>query len=268
MQPIDKRILVTGADGNLGKFLRRHLPTAKPLRSTHRGPFEAIAPDEETVVADLADYAAVRAAVEGMDAIVHLGGQATEADWETVLASNIVGTRNLLEAAREAGVERVVFASTNHVTGLYRVEDKVDHTTMGRPDTLYGVSKSFGEQLGAYYAYKHGLKVFNMRIGSAFEKPTTQRMLAMWQSQMDFVRLCHVGLTADYQYEIVYGVSRNSRSYWDNRRAEELGYRPEDSADDYVEALRDVAPPTSIEAMLQGGKFASDGFTGDPDAIP
>jgi uronate dehydrogenase len=200
------RILITGAAGNLGRVLRerpaRRLSCPAPVDREEMAP---AGPGEEIVRCDLTDATATARLCEGVDAILHFGGRSLEGSWPEVLGPNIVGAINLWEGARLAGVERIVFASSNHVVGLYRRTEKLDHHVTPRPDGRYGLSKAFGEDLASLYAYKHGIKAFCMRIGSCFGNPTNQRMLSTWLSYPDFEQLVRVGLSADYLFEVVYG---------------------------------------------------------------
>lgn len=265
-----RKILITGAAGSLGKQLRERL----------RGQFDLIrlsdiatlAPArdarEEVVVADLGDAGAVHALCAGMDAIIHLGGQATEAGWDKVHSANILGSINLWEGARLAGVDRVLFASSNHAVGLWRRSDRIDHTTAPRPDSRYGLSKAFGEDMASFYAYKFGIRGFVMRIGSCFPEPADERHLASWMSYDDFTRLVTVGLTADYTYEIVYGISRNSRAWYDNANAYRLGYDPKDNAEDQKEKVLGKVSGDPVAEEFQGGTFVSAEFVGSPARVP
>src|SRR5215216_610280 len=153
-------ILITGAAGGIGTRLRQLLKGVYPkLRvSDVRAPAD-LGPDETFVPAELSDLAAVEKIVQGVDGIVHLGGFSVEGPWETILNSNIVGCYNLFEAARKAKVKRVIFATSNHAVGYYPRRRKIGIDEHVRPDSRYGVSKAFGEALGAMYAYKHGLSV-------------------------------------------------------------------------------------------------------------
>ena len=167
-----ERVLITGAAGGIGQRLRADLAGVYPLlRLSDRVAPAPAGPGEEVVVADLGDLAACEAICAGIDGIVHLGGQAIEADWETVLQANIVGCYNLFEAARRQGVRRIVFASTNHVIGFYPRATRIDHQVPPRPDSRYGVSKAFGEALGRFYADKFGLGVMCIRIGNFADRP-------------------------------------------------------------------------------------------------
>ncbi|GAB5373751.1 MAG: NAD(P)-dependent oxidoreductase [Acuticoccus sp.] len=260
---------MTGAAGKLGHETRQGL--AGEYELIRLSDIAAMAPagaGEEVVTVDLADAAGVAAMCEGMDAIVHFGGQPREADWATVKSANIEGAINLWEGARIHGVDRVIFASSNHAVGLYRREERLDHTTPARPDSRYGLSKAFGEDISALYAYKWGVKGFCMRIGSCFPAPVNERALHTWHSYGDIVRLVRAGLTADYVYEIVYGVSDNRDPWWDNTRARELGYAPQDTAEAWRDEVADIGPTNAIDGAFHGGPFVSDEFTADPDKVP
>jgi uronate dehydrogenase len=266
-----ERVLITGAAGGIGRRLRADLAGAYPLlRLSDRVPPATAGAGEEVVVADLADLSACEALCAGIDGIVHLGGQAIEADWATVLQANIVGCYNLFEAARRRGVRRVVFASTNHVIGFYPRATRIDHQVPPRPDSRYGVSKAFGEALGRLYADKYGLGVMCIRIGNFGDRPLDRRRLSIWISPRDFTQLVRIGLEhPDLHYEVVYGASESDRSWWDNANAYRLGYRPEDESEPFAAEILAVEPePTDLVAeRFQGGPFCSAEFTADPERI-
>ena len=262
------KVLITGAAGALGQALRERLRGRyRLLRLSDRAAMAPAASGEEVVVADLADAAAIAAACQGIDGIVHLGGQSVEGTWEQVIPSNLIGAINLYEGARQAGVDRVLFATSNHAIGFYRRAQRIDHASPPRPDSRYGLSKAFGEDLGQYYALKHGIRGFCMRIGSCFPKPANARMLATWQSYDDFARLVTVGLEAGYSYEIVYGVSRNTRSWWDNSNAYRLGYDPKDNAEVHAKEVEAMVFDNALDESLQGGQYISPDYTGKPQWI-
>ncbi len=256
-----KRVLITGAAGTIGAALREHLGDRYELVSMTRTPREF-----SSHVADIADgVEAILPAFAGADAVVHLAASpAVETPWEQILPNNLVGTYHVFEAARRAGVERVVFASSNHAIGMYEVEAApelyrlddprvFDHTVEVRPDSLYGVSKVYGEAMGRYYMERHGLRVFCLRIGSVrdADDPTApevlaanpslldltpdqrrQRMRATWLSRRDMAELVRACVDSpDVRWAVVYGVSDNPRQFWDIAHARELlGYAPQDRA--------------------------------------
>ena len=185
------RLLITGANGALGSVCRARLGhLAKTLRiSARRGLGEA-GPNEELVYCNLDDRAGVEALVDGCDGIVHMGGQAREACWETIRQSNIEGVFNLFEAARKSSVTpRIVFASSNHAIGYHTQNTRLDVSSPTRPDSLYGVSKVFGESMASMYFDKFGIETASIRIGSTFPEPRSHRMLATWLSYDDMISL-------------------------------------------------------------------------------
>ncbi len=255
------RLLLTGAGGALGRELRRRLkPHCEALRLSDIVDLGAAAAGEELVPARLEDAGAVLALLQGVDAVVHLGGASTERPWSTILPANIVGVVNLYEAARQQGVRRIVFASSNHVTGFYRQDEVIDTRAPPRPDGLYGLSKAFGENLARLYFDRHGIETVCLRIGSAFAEPQDRRMLATWLSFDDLERLVLAALRApQVGCSVVYGVSDNAATWWDNRRAAHLGYRPRDSSEPFraaIEARQPVLDAADPAARFQGGSFA------------
>lgn len=266
-----ERLLITGAAGYLGGVLRRAMRerSLNPRLSDIKAPDYPLAPGEEFVAADLSRFDQVRSMVEGIDAIVHLGGYSIEGPWNVILNANIVGTYNVFEAARVAGVKRIVFASSHHVVGYHRRGRKIDTNASLRPDSRYAVSKLFGEAMGRLYSDKHGMSVICQRIGVARPKPPHKRALSAWLSEPDFVRLTFDSLCAsDIHFEIVYGVSANAATFWDNDGGRRIGYEPQDSAAAFVQdVFAQSATEDAVEAMFQGGKFTSDEFDGDPSKI-
>ncbi|MCC9706286.1 NAD(P)-dependent oxidoreductase [Streptomyces sp. MNU76] len=262
--PAPRTVLLTGAAGGLGTLMRDLLPAyGYELRLMDLLPVEG-APD--AITADLADQEAVREAVRGVDAIIHLAGISLEAPFEKILKANIEGTYNLYEAARAEGVPRIVFASSNHAVGFTpRPQDGdplIPVDTPHRPDTFYGLSKSFGEDLAQLYWDKHGLETVSVRIGSCFPEPTSVRMLSLWMSPADGARLFHAALTAEHVgHTVVYGSSANTRLWWDLSTARALGYEPQDDSEPYAEKLiaeqGELSPGNEAHANL-GGHFVND----------
>lgn len=267
-----KRVLMTGAAGGIGTYLRKLLKPIYPelILSDINAPSD-LTPDERFIRADLTRPAEIEAACNGVAGIVHLGGHSVEGPWETILNANIIGCYNLFEAARKAGVKRIVFASSNHAVGFYPRNRTIPAAVIPRPDSRYGVSKVFGEGLGALYAYKHGIGVVSLRIGNVGDKPIDARRLAIWLSPGDLVKLIRIGLERPgIVYEVMYGVSDNARSWYDNGRAVELGYTPDGRAEDYVaEAMAAQAklPKDEIGEFYQGGTFCSAEYSADFDEM-
>ena len=263
-----QNILVTGAAGDIGSRLRKLLKGAYPrLRwSDVRVPVDLKA-EEEFIEADLADYGQVEKIVAGVDGIVHLGGFSVEGPWETILNANIIGCYNLFEAAYRARVKRVVFATSNHAVGFYPRDRKIGVGVTVRPDSRYGVSKAFGEALGAFYADKHGLRVTCIRIGNVADAPVDKRRLSIWLKPEDLVQLIRIGLEhPDIRFEIFYGCSDNEASWWDNSNASRFGYKPQGKAEDYrAQALAAQAklPPDPVGERFQGGPFCSAEYDAD-----
>ena len=258
-----QRVLITGAAGVLGRWLRPRLLERYDLRSADRvDPAPAHNTGETLVKADMADLAAVERIVAGTDGIIHFGGRSIEDEWEEILHSNIVGCYNLFEAARRQGVKRVVFASSNHAIGYHRSSERLDVNSTIRPDTRYGVSKAFGEAVGSYYADKFGLEVACLRIGSALAKPTTRRHLATWLSYPDLERLVVACLEApQLHFAVVYGASANTRGWWDNSAAPEIDFKPQDNAENYAAEILAKDPPKAPDdptVFFQGGPFVAD----------
>jgi uronate dehydrogenase len=263
-----QRLLLTGAAGGLGKVLRERLqPCAEVIRLSDIGAMApAASAAEEVVPCDLADKQAVDALVAGCDAIVHLGGVSVERPFEEILEANIKGIFHVYEAARRHGVKRVVFASSNHVIGFYKQDERIDASAARRPDGYYGLSKSFGEDMAQFYFDRHGIETVSIRIGSSFPEPLNRRMMSTWLSYRDLTTLIEKSLfTPDVKHTVVYGVSANRDVWWDNSAAAHLGFVPQDSSEvfrDKVEQQPAVAP-TDPNAIYQGGAFTAQGPFGD-----
>ena len=263
-----KKILLTGASGDIGTRLRKLLRPAYSgmILSDIRKPGDLDA-GEIFVQADLADLDAVKRAVGGVDGIVHLGGYSVEGDWDTILNANIIGTYNLFEAARQEGVKRVVFASSNHVVGFYPRSEAIDANVQVRPDSRYGVSKAFGEAIASLYAFKHGIGALCIRIGNVNDTPVDERRLAIWLKPDDLASLVRIGLERPgLVFETVYGMSDNKRAWWDNSCADRLGYQPVGRAEDHAAsalAAQSQLPADPVGDLLQGGTFCSAEYTAD-----
>ncbi|GIM91144.1 NAD-dependent epimerase/dehydratase family protein [Paractinoplanes toevensis] len=254
------RILVTGGAGKVATSLRSRLVAdGRVLRL-----FDLVHPPEidgagaeETVLGSLADPDAVAAACEGVDAIVHLGGQSKEADAGEVLRSNALGTYHLLETARRQGIKRLMIASSSHAAGFHvrdaaTYPDGLPAALPPRPDTLYGWSKAAVESLASLYVDRFGLDVICVRIGLWFPTPPQNRGLATWLSPDDGARLVEACLSAPSPgFRIIWGVSRNTRRWWSLAEGEEIGYFPKDDAEVY--------------AAERIAEFGEPDFDGDPE---
>jgi len=263
--PSFHRLLLTGAAGGLGVELRRRLkPYCEVLRVSDIAPLGEAGPGEEVRPADLADAQAMLTLLQGVDAVVHLGGVSTEQPWEAILPANIVGAYHLYEAARRQGVRRVVFASSNHVTGFYRQDEVIPAGAPARPDGLYGLSKAFGEDLAQLYFHKHGIETVSLRIGSSYAAPRDRRMLHTWLSFDDLERLVLAALTApDVGHSIICGVSANPHTWWDNTPAAHIGYVPRDSSEPFAAEIERRTPagdPADPAVVYQGGAFVRQGL--------
>jgi uronate dehydrogenase len=258
------RLLLTGAAGGLGRELRPRLKAyCEVLRLSDIAELGPAGPGEEVMPAALEDKAAVDALLQGVDAVVHLGGVSTEHAFEDILPANIVGTYHVYEGARRHGAKRIVFASSIHVTGFYRQDEVVSPADPMRPDGYYGLSKAFGENLAQFYWDRYGIETVSLRIGSAFPAPRDRRMLASWMSYDDLERLVMASLTAPVVgHSVIYGMSDNTTTWWDNTSARHVGYRPQDSSERFraeVEARQPVLDRNDAAVLYQGGGFVKQG---------
>jgi uronate dehydrogenase len=227
------RVLITGAAGRIGTVLTRGLE--HELRLTDVAALD----DARFVRADLTEPREVDRAVEGMDAVVHLGAVPDEAPFERIAGPNLHGAFHVFDACRRLGVPRIVYASSNHATGMYPVGEPLTEAYPPRPDGLYGASKVYGEALGRMYVDRFGLEFVALRIGTFDERPPDRRALATWLSHGDAVRLVDAALTApDVGFTVVYGASNNTRRWWPlDDAARRIGFTPQDNAEDYADGL-------------------------------
>lgn len=262
------RILLTGANGGLGHQLRAFLrERCNHLRLTDITPFETDDASDDVVIADLADMGKALELTRDVDVIIHMGGISRENTFANIVQGNLIGLYNVFEASRKNGVKRVIWASSVHAVGYHKRTDVLETDCLTRPDSLYGVSKVYGEGVAQYYFDKFGLEAVSVRIGSCFPKPVDWRMLSTWLSYDDLRHLIERCLIVPkVDHTIVFGCSANEQSFWDNSRVSYLGYRPQDNAETYraeLEANVPRPPHDDIAITYQGGAFVSDGHFED-----
>ncbi|MEE3502055.1 NAD(P)-dependent oxidoreductase [Acidiphilium acidophilum] len=250
-------LVLTGAGGQLGRVLRpRLLARGIPLRAVDISPITPVDPRETIVIGDLRDAGVVDEALEGATAVLHLAGTSVERPLPEIIENNLVALHALYEGARRHGVQRVVFASSNHTIGMYPAGQKLRLSDPYRPDGFYGISKIWGEAIGRLYRDKYGIEGVALRIGSALPRPTEPRHLATWLGDDDLEQLVVQSLTAPISgYQPVWGVSANTRGWWDNGEAAELGYQPSQNAEDFA---AEIMKTGGRDWVFQGGSFAED----------
>jgi len=250
------RVLLTGAEGTIGTAVREHLGDRFELVSLTLTPQRF-----PSHVADISDLGAIQPAFEGVEAVVHLAASpAIETPWDEVLRNNLVGSYNVFEAARRAGVSRVVFASSNHAVGRTPRSDLLEVGVPPRADTFYGTAKVAAEALLQLYADRHGLDAIACRIGSFTERPENARALSTWLSPDDCVRMVDAALTAPAPgFAVLYGISANTRGWWDLEPGRRLGYEPADDAEEFAADVP-ASEQDHADAAYVGGPYALDAF--------
>jgi nucleoside-diphosphate-sugar epimerase len=253
------RVVITGAAGVIGGVLRRGLGNGYVIRGLDRTRTREHGVDR----VDVTRLKALDAAFAGADAVIDLAASARlETPWPEVWKNNLRGTMNALEAARRNGVARFVYASSNHVTGMYEHDfpysaivageysqleresiPLIDSNMPVRPDSPYAIGKALGEAAARYYSDVYGLRTICLRIGTVNpeDQPKQARDFATLLTHADLVRLCECALRApdDLRFDVCYGVSNNTWRFWDIARARStIGFLPQDDA----ERLRPPAP--------------------------
>lgn len=252
MNEVRPKILITGSKGLIGGILTKEL---------ERG-FDVYGIDIQgnksqrifkTDISNLGKLRNVFAGIFPLDYIIHLAGDSeVKADWPSVLKNNIIGTKNIYELAREYKVKKMIFASSNHVTGGYEGIPPKLHKEQNpkiisikdsiRPDSDYGTSKVFGESLARQYFELYGISSICLRIGSVLKDDNPaqdERFIKTWLSHRDLVQLVEKSILSDIGFGIYYGVSNNKGKFWDISSAEkEIGYNPKDNASDKINILK------------------------------
>jgi nucleoside-diphosphate-sugar epimerase len=249
---VSGRVLITGAAGLIGGILRRELADRYDLTALDATRRRGL------LRTDMRKLDSILDAFAHQDVVVDLAADPSPgASWKTVYENNLAATYNAFEASHRSGVRRLVFASSNHVTGLYEHDHPYSEIVEGeygsldpaaiplidaaapiRPDGLYAIGKAFGEALGRYYAEEHGLSVICLRIGTvnAANRPQSARQFATLLTHADLVRLVRSAIEApeSVRFAVVYGVSNNTWRFWDLEEARAtLGYVPEDDAESW-----------------------------------
>ncbi|QQC67421.1 NAD-dependent epimerase/dehydratase family protein [Paraburkholderia ginsengisoli] len=268
-----KKIALSGAGGQLGSVVRAAMiARGTPLRSAAGS--KALTPlveGEDVMHGDLRDPVVVDRLLEGVDVLIHFAGTSVERPLPEIIENNLRGLVEVYEGARRHGVKRIVFASSNHAIGMYPVTERLSLDCELRPDGFYGLSKVWGEALARMYWDKHGIESVCVRIGSCLERPTEPRHLATWFGHRDLMHFLDRCVEAeDVGFLTIWGVSANTRSWWDNSGAARFGYQPTQNSEDYAAEI--LARPNPLDALgqrFQGGGFVGIDYSredGGPDA--
>ncbi|GHG01716.1 TDP-glucose-4,6-dehydratase [Deinococcus piscis] len=264
-----QRLLITGAAGEVGSalrsLLREHLQGQFPvIRLTDNRDLGEAQPGEEPMPADLTDFDAVLNVMQGVDAVIHLGGIADEDTYANISKVNMDGTYHVLEAARQAGVKRIAFASSIHTVGFYPRSETISPTVPVRPDTYYGVSKVLGEALGRMYWERYGLEFVGVRICSFQPRPKDRRHLSTWLSPRDASQLfARAVTTPDVGFLVVAGISGNTRRWMSSEGWDVLGYAPQDDAESFAAEVEHLhGDENDITEQRQGGVFVNSAYVG------
>ncbi len=267
-----QRLLITGAAGEIGSVIRPALhDTAAEVVLHDLRAIADCAPNETAISGDI--VTGMREAMAGVECVIHLAGipRETGGTPEDILRVNVVGTHAVFDAAREAGVRRMIFASSNHTIGFHPADQVIGVEEPPRPSGFYGASKVYGEALGRLHADKFGMEVACLRIGAFRARPGNARELGGWISHGDMQRLARACVLADpFHFIVLYGVSANARGRWgrDAETRARIGYAPQDDAEVFAAEIESIAPPPgSVAARFHGGSVCEIGFKGDPSRI-
>ena len=272
-----KKVLITGAAGLCGSVLYDGLIKKgykiiccdKKITPSNAAKKIKLKVSDKIKKIDLKNFKSLVKITKGIDAAIHFGGiprhTPKEDIYSKILENNISGTYNLFEACRINRVKRIIFASSAHVIGFHNRKNRIDEKCTLRPDSHYAVSKCFGEALASLYSDKYDIKTMSIRIGSVLPQPTDERFLSTWISFRDLVHLVDIGLKSSKLHcSVVYGISKNKRSWWKNNSAYKLGYKPKDNAEKFIKNLiskNERKDPIALK--FHGGVFTSDKFKGN-----
>ena len=229
------KIVLTGASGRLGSYLREPLSKiSKKLVSTDKDDIGKTLKNEVFKKIKLENFNQVDKILKKTDVIVHFGAYSNEGPFQEILEANILGAYNIWKSAKKHEIKRIIFASSIHSVGMYQVDQNINHKVMHKPDTFYGLSKSFGENLAQMYWDKCGIECLCIRILSC-AKVTSKRSLSTWLSYDDLIRIVIQSIKIKkLGFEIIYGVSKNKRSAIDNTNAvKKLKIKIKDNAEKF-----------------------------------
>ncbi len=247
------KILITGMSGLIGGVARQRLADQASLSALNRSDVAGV----PCTRADLADFDAIRPAFNGIDTVVHLAANASGgATWQELHQANIVGTYNVFAAAREAGVKRVVYASSGSTVAGWENEDPygalvegryadvgeswpaITHESPTRPAGIYGATKVWGEALARHFTDTTDLSIICLRIGhvTRSDRPESRRDFSIWCSQRDIGQMIERSVAApdDLKFDIFFVLSNNQWGYRDlSHPRQVVGFEPQDSAEQY-----------------------------------
>lgn len=263
---MSSKVALSGASGNVGRILRVELPKhGVDLRSAGgRTRLEPLHEGEDVMHGDLKDPAVVDRLLSGVDVLIHMGGTSVERPLPEIIENNLVALHQVYEGARRHKVRRIVFASSNHAFGMYAVKDRLRLNAEVRPDGFYGLSKVWGEAMARMYWDKHGIEGISLRIGTTMGRPPENfRQLSTWMGTEDLVQLILRSIQArDVGYAAVWGISANTRGYYDLSEGNAIGYEPTQNAEDWAsEILQQPNPMDAVAQQFQGGQFVTQDYT-------
>lgn len=259
------QVAMTGAGGAIGRVLRPYLlARGYAVRSVDVVPLTSLGEMETVLQGDLRDLAVIDRALAGAQVVLHFAGTSVERPLHEIIDNNLSALHELYEGARRHGVRRVVFASSNHAFGMHASGEMLELDAPYRPDSLYGLSKVWGEAMSRLYWEKHGIEGVSLRIGSALPRPMETRHLSTWLGEEDLQQLVSCCIEAsEIDCLAVWGVSNNKRRWWSNDAAVALGYKPVQNAEDFAaDILATDASVNPLAAFYQGGSFAAADYTG------
>ncbi len=254
------KIVLTGASGRLGSYLRKPLSKlCKKLVSTDiKNEISTLLENEEFVKADLSNFSEIENIIKGSSMVCHFGALVDEAPFEVLLGSNFIGSYNIWESAKINKVKRIIYASSIHAVGMYSKTETLTSKTLHNPDSFYGLSKCFSEDLAKMYYEKNGLEAVCLRIASC-APVTTLRSLSTWLSYDDLIQMVTKCIDTPFTgFSIIYGVSNNTRKNVDNSQSSHIGFVPNDNAEKFAKEI--FKSNCDVELKDKGNKFHGGAF--------